>query len=58
VKLKTNKFFIKRFKKKFKNQKNKELIEILITNKTNMKFQGKERENKSSRNQITTSTSI
>jgi hypothetical protein len=38
VKLKTNNTFIKRIKKKFKNQKNKELIEILITKRTNMKF--------------------
>jgi len=47
VKLKTNNTFIKRIKKKFKNQKNKELIEILITKRTNMKFsKNKKREKK------------
>jgi hypothetical protein len=48
VKLKTNNTFIKRIKKKFKNQKNKELIEILITKRTNMKFFLKKREKKNS----------
>jgi hypothetical protein len=46
VKLKTNNTFIKRIKKKFKNQKNKELIEILITKRTTMKFSRKEEREK------------
>jgi hypothetical protein len=46
VKLKTNNTFIKRIKKKFKNQKNKELIEILITKRTNMKFSKKKKREK------------
>ena len=47
MKLKTNNTFIKKIKKKFKNQKNKELIEILITKRTNMKFsKNKKREKK------------